>query len=227
MKFVILILFFAAVVGAFYLLGGDRYLDISELNQALDSWRAQIHQNEYFYAVMTGLIFILIMSTPLPVTAVSILSAGYLFGFVLGLTVILCSTLIAATFTFVLCRFALGESIKERANKVFKAAGAELENGGFWYALSLRLSALVPFFLLNSGQAITPITLRDFMLATLLGMIPVSMVLVNAGTQLAEIRNIADVLSPQLMLSFALVALLPLLIRAILVKTGKFANQQS
>ena len=58
--------------------------------------------------------------------------------------------------------------------------------------------------------------MRDFILSTFFGMIPISVVLVNAGSQLAHVESIGDVLNTKVMLSLFFVALVPLIIRTII-----------
>lgn len=208
------------LVGLFYVYGGAQYMNIAALDGLLQAWRAGAVNDLWGYGLVTALIYIALMSTPLPITAISILSAGYLFGLGAGVPIVLFSSLVAATVTCVLCRYVLADFVKKKAGSSLGSLFAEIETAGFWYSLSLRLSAVVPFFLLNCAQAITPIKIREFMLATFLGMIPVTFVLVNAGTRLAEIDHIKDVLDTKVMLSFMLVALLPVMIRFTLAATG-------
>ena len=74
----------------------------------------------------------------------------------------------------------------------------------------------MPFFILNCVQGLTSLKMRDFILSTFFGMIPISVVLVNAGSQLAHVESIGDVLNTKVMLSLFFVALVPLIIRTII-----------
>jgi len=47
-----------------------------------------------------------------------------------------------------------------------------IEQNGFWFALSIRLSPLFPFIAVNYLLGLTPIPLSDYVLATAVGIIP-------------------------------------------------------
>ena len=49
-----------------------------------------------------------------------------------------------------------------------------IEKNGFRYMLFIRLIPLFPYNFLNYGFAFTKIKMRDFVLGTLIGMIPIS-----------------------------------------------------
>ncbi|MDO8376720.1 MAG: FAD-dependent oxidoreductase, partial [Aquabacterium sp.] len=81
--------------------------------------------------------------------------------------------------------------------------------------LTLRLVPVFPFFLVNLLTALTPITAGRFYAVSQLGMLPGTLVFVNAGTQLAAIQSPGDVLSPALWGSFVLLGVFPLLAKAV------------
>ena len=60
-------------------------------------------------------------------------------------------------------------------------------------------------------MALTPIRTMTFFLVSLVGMLPATIVFVNAGTQLARIQSVGDILSFKLLGSFALLGLFPLI----------------
>ena len=86
-----------------------------------------------------------------------------------------------------------------------------IERDGAFYLLSLRLIPLVPFFLINLAMGLTRMRLGTFFLVSQVGMLPGTLVFVNAGTQLAAIRSTSDILSPALIGSFVLLGLFPLI----------------
>jgi uncharacterized membrane protein YdjX (TVP38/TMEM64 family) len=57
--------------------------------------------------------------------------------------------------------------------------------------------------------------------ASLLGLLPLTALYVNAGTQLARIQSPADVLSWPVAISFTLLGLFPLLMRRLLVARAR------
>lgn len=59
---------------------------------------------------------------------------------------------------------------------------------------------IVPFFMVNLLMGLTSIRTRTFFIISQLGMLAGTAVYVNAGTQLAEIESVKDILSPRYLL---------------------------
>jgi pyruvate/2-oxoglutarate dehydrogenase complex dihydrolipoamide dehydrogenase (E3) component len=70
-----------------------------------------------------------------------------------------------------------------------------------------------PFFVINLVMALTPIRLWTFYWVSQIGMLAGTVVYVNAGTQLARIDSLGDILSPALLASFAALGVFPLVAR--------------
>ena len=83
-------------------------------------------------------------------------------------------------------------------------------DGGF-YLFTLRLIPAIPFFVINLVMGLTPMKTLQFFLVSQAGMLAGTIVYVNAGTQLAQIESLSGILSPELILSFVLLGLFPLL----------------
>lgn len=146
--------------------------------------------------------------------------AGALFGPLWGSAIIIASLTVGDSLGFLVARHLLRDWIRERCSKQLTYIEREISSNGALYLLSLRLSAAVPFFVINVGMALTRMRLRIFAPVSLLGLIPSSILYVNAGSQVAVIRTPADVLSPQLIISLVLLGVLPLLMKALLTRTG-------
>jgi len=93
-----------------------------------------------------------------------------------------------------------------------------LRENGLSYLLFLRLVPAFPFFLVNLACGVTGLPLRTYALGTLFGIMPGSLVFVNAGASLAAIERVGQVASPRVLGSFALLglfALLPTIVNAV------------
>ena len=73
--------------------------------------------------------------------------------------------------------------------------------------------AAIPFFVVNLMFGVTRMRLRTFAPVSFVGLAPATALNVNAGTELSKIETPRDVLSPSLLVSFALLAFLPLAAR--------------
>lgn len=200
----------------FFAFGGDQYLSVAGARELLVGWRSYFVEEPMIAGAAISIFYFVIMLMPLPVTAIATVSSGYLFGFWMGLSIISATSLSAAIVLFLLSRHANISLIKTNSSRITNKINTEIRDAGLWYALSIRISAVVPFFILNCVQGLTSLKMRDFILSTFFGMIPISVVLVNAGSQLAHVESIEDVLNTKVMLSLFFVALVPLIIRTII-----------
>ena len=86
-----------------------------------------------------------------------------------------------------------------------------IEREGAFYLFSLRMIAVIPFWLLTLLMGVTPIGIWRFFLATAAGMLPIVVVLVHFGTQLGAIESFSlrSVFTPGLLTALALLGILP------------------
>ena len=150
--------------------------------------------------------------------------AGALFGPVWGSAIIVASLTVGDSLGFLVARHLLRDWFRERFSRRLTSIEREIVNSGALYLLALRLTAAVPFFVINVGMALTPMRLKTFAPVSLLGLIPSSILYVNAGTQVASISTPADVLSPQLIISLILLGVLPLLVKILLGRTASISD---
>ena len=88
-------------------------------------------------------------------------------------------------------------------------AGFEKEGG--LYLFSLRLVPIFPFFMINMLMGLTPIKTKTFYLVSQFGMLPASVVYVNAGVQFGRFESLSGILTPKIILSFVLLGIFPFL----------------
>ncbi|MBA2237746.1 MAG: FAD-dependent oxidoreductase, partial [Lysobacter sp.] len=120
---------------------------------------------------------------------------------------------IGATLAFLASRFVLRDSLRRRYGERLQAFDEGIERDGAFYLFTLRLVPVVPFFLVNLLAGLTGLKTRVFYLVSQVGMLPGTIAYVYAGTQLARIESPGDVLSPGLIAAFAVLGLLPLIMR--------------
>lgn len=166
------------------------------------------------FFIAFGIMFF-VYSLPLPAAALMSLTAGYVFNFSTGLLLVLTSSLMAATITFLISRYIARDWLAEKFARYMDVVDREIEAHGLLYALGIRMVPGIPFIALNSTFGITKLPLTAFCLSTFLGMIPISSILVNAGKQLNSIQSMGDILTPKLILSLLLLASFPIIVRII------------
>jgi uncharacterized membrane protein YdjX (TVP38/TMEM64 family) len=155
-------------------------------------------------------LYIVQTALSLPGAAILSLAAGALFGSVLGTVYANIAATIGATLAFLVTRYLLRDTVLARFGEKLEGLNRELENRGLNYLLFLRLVPVFPFFLINLAAGLTRLALPTFILGTMIGIIPGGFVYVNAGASLATIDSLADVVSPRVLGSFALLGLFAL-----------------
>jgi pyruvate/2-oxoglutarate dehydrogenase complex dihydrolipoamide dehydrogenase (E3) component len=123
---------------------------------------------------------------------------------------------LGATIAFLSSRYVLRDSVESRFGERLKAINAGLERDGPFYLFSLRMIPYIPFFAVNLVMGLTRIRTFTFMWVSQIGMLLGTVVYVNFGTQLADISDPRDLLSPLLLISFLLLALVPWIAKGII-----------
>jgi pyruvate/2-oxoglutarate dehydrogenase complex dihydrolipoamide dehydrogenase (E3) component/membrane protein DedA with SNARE-associated domain len=141
------------------------------------------------------------------------LTAGALFGLTLGTLIVSFASSVGATLAFLASRYVLRDAIQQRFGDRLKAINEGMAKDGTMYLFTLRLVPVFPFFLVNLLMGLTPVRTWNYYWVSQVGMFAATLVYVNAGTQLAQISSVAGIVSPGLLLSFALLGVFPLIAR--------------
>ena len=200
-----------AIASTCYARYGD--IDVSRLHEvlpAVDEWYQRRPVASLFVFILS---YIVIAALAIPLAAITTVSAGAVFGFWLGLLVVSFSSTIGATLAFSAARYLLRDWAEARLLRKAKHIEAGLDQDGPLYLASLRLMPVVPFFVVNIAMGMTTIRTSTFFLVSQAAMLPSSIVYVSAGTQLASVHSLSDIVSPPLLLTFALLALFPWIAR--------------
>jgi pyruvate/2-oxoglutarate dehydrogenase complex dihydrolipoamide dehydrogenase (E3) component len=117
---------------------------------------------------------------------------------------------------FLVSRYLLRDTIKKRFPERLAAIDTGVEKEGAFYLFTLRLVPVFPFFLINLLMGLTAIKSWTFYWVSQIGMLAGTFVFVNAGTQLAQIDSLSGILSLDLILSFALLGVFPLIAKSLI-----------
>jgi len=204
-KKVLILLIFVGGFSAFFLLGGDQYLNFSTLKTNRD--RLSAYTLNHYWSILIGAMAVYSASTALslPVATLLSLTIGFLFGLWVGTGIILFSATLGATLAFLAARYVLADVVSRRMGMMAKKLIAEFHRNDFNYLLFLRLVPLFPFWLINLATAFTPIKVQTYVAATAIGIIPGAFVFTNLGRSLGRID------SPDQLLSFKTISALILL----------------
>ena len=112
------------------------------------------------------------------------MGAGVLFGVVKGSLIVYFSAAASATAAFLVGRYLARDLVtrKMEGNRIFLMLDEAVASDGWKIVGLTRLSTLFPYNLLNYAYGLTRVSLRDYVLASFFGMMPVSTVYVYLGS---------------------------------------------
>jgi uncharacterized membrane protein YdjX (TVP38/TMEM64 family) len=208
-----------AVVFAF---DRDRYLTFAALRENRAALTSFVAANGVLASVAYVLIYATAVALSLPGGAVLTMAGGFLFGTVLGSVLVVLAATVGATLLFLIAKTALGDPLRARAGPFLKKMEAGFQENALPYLLVLRLIPLFPFFIVNLVPAFLGVSLRTYVLATFVGIMPGSLVYASVGAGLGSVFDRSEafapssILTPQIavaLVGLAVLALLPVLHR--------------
>ncbi|GGK67654.1 FAD-dependent oxidoreductase [Amphritea balenae] len=210
-----LLLVIAALIGAFFMFDLGSYLSLDYIKGQQDALQGWVADNQLLAVAAFMLIYIAVTALSLPGAAVMTLAGGAVFGLFSGLIMVSFASSIGATLAFLMARYLFREPLTNKFSSYIEPINRGIEKDGISYLFTLRLVPLFPFFVINAVLGLTRMKAKTFYWVSQLGMLPGTVIFVNAGTQLAAIEQPGDILSPGLILSFCLLGIFPWIAKAI------------
>ncbi|MCS6946612.1 MAG: TVP38/TMEM64 family protein [Steroidobacteraceae bacterium] len=140
----------------------------------------------------TAYVLLYVLATVFLVPALPLtLAAGAIFGIGIGFALVSIGSTLGATAAFLFGRTVARDWVARRVGEraMFRALERTLAARGFWIVLLTRLSPLFPFVLLNYAYGISAVRLRDYVLASWIGMMPGTLAYVYAGSLAANVTE--------------------------------------
>ena len=229
------------ILGLFYLLvvSSFLYFFLSKFTlEELTSYEFIKNNRDYFFELKSSNLFLLTL-TFLFLTVIWILMAGFaspiallagfIFGKWLGTFILVFGMSIGATFLYIFANYFLKEIIKEKFLNKFKDLEAKFKRSEFNYLLIYRFIGGIPFVISNVLPCIFNVKIKNFFLATIIGIIPQIFLMVSIGSgiekiidQNLEAPRIKDLIfSPDIyfpLVSFFLLIILTIILRKFFYK---------
>lgn len=205
-----------AVAAVVWILDAGQWLSLAHLKSRHASLVAQVAAQPFLAAALFFALYATVAALCVPGTPLLTLAAGTLFGLVPGVLIVSFSSALGATLAFLMSRFLLRDWVQRRFATQLAAINRGIERDGAFYLIFLGLTPVFPYFLINLVMGITPMRVTTFYWASQAGMLIETILVVNAGTELAKVDSLAGLLSPPLLVSLALIGLVPLVLRWVL-----------
>jgi uncharacterized membrane protein YdjX (TVP38/TMEM64 family) len=145
-----------------------------------------------------GLVWLALSYTPASLlffpASLLTLGGGYAFGLVKTTVAVSLGSTLGATAAFLAGRTLLRGFIEHKVSSDARFRGLDqaVADQGFRIVILTRLSPVLPFNLLNYAFGLTRVRLRDFVLASWIGMFPGTVLYVSIG---AAAKNLSDILA--------------------------------
>ena len=199
--------------------------NLDKLKENINFLKIWVDKEFYLIRISFFILYILFSGLSFPfVPTILTIAAGAMFGVIEGVIIVSFASTIGACVCFLLSRYLLKEFINEKFQKTKFIIDNKFSINGIYYLLSLRLIPTISFVLINLIMGVLPISLFRFYYISQLGMLPATVIYVNAGSEISRVNNINDVMSFTLIMSFILVATLPLLIKFAINYVEKLKN---
>ena len=196
----------------------DDILSLEAIKQRYQELQSLIDANPFFYYFIFFIIYIVVTALALPISLLKTLLAGALFGLLPGVILTSFASTIGSTLCFLLSRYLFKDYVQGKYQKYLGKINQGIKDEGLLYLLFLRLSPIFPFFVINLTFGLTHMKWTNFYWISQLGMLPATILFVNAGVQLAQINDVKDILTLNIIISFSALGLLPIITKRIYEK---------
>jgi dihydrolipoamide dehydrogenase len=211
----------AALIASVFIFDLTQYLTLEQLKQQRTELSNLFAEQPLLMFGGYFALYVLCTALSIPGATILTLGAGAIFGLAWGLLLASFASSVGALLAFLSARWLLHDWVQERFRQRLKTINEGVQRDGAFYLLSLRLVPLFPFFVINLVMGLTKIKTWTYYWVSQVGMLLATAVYVNAGTQLAEVESLGDVLSADLLGALVLLGLVPLIAKLILTLLKK------
>ncbi|MBU0676268.1 MAG: TVP38/TMEM64 family protein [Proteobacteria bacterium] len=204
------------VVAAFRHFDLGQYLTLDYIKSSQERFQSLYQMNRFQVIAAYMAIYILVTALSLPGAAILTLAGGGLFGLMVGTVVVSFASTIGATLACLFSRFILRDWVQKRFGAKLVTINSGINQEGAFYLFSLRLVPVFPFFVINLLMGLTRMSLFTYFWVSQIGMLAGTIVYVNAGKELAKIDSLSGIMSPGLLISFAVLGLFPITVKKLL-----------
>ena len=203
----------AALSIAGFLLVPRDLLSLDALKHSHAALVAWYSQHTLLAVCLYFLLYVLMTALSVPGATLITLLGAAVMPFWLAVIVVSFASTLGALLAMLSSRYLLADWVSQRFPGQMARVNEGIAREGAFYLFALRLIPLFPFFLVNLLAGVTKIGVAQYWWVSQLGMLPATLIYLNAGRALSQLHSLSDVLSVGMLLAFALIGLLPLLSR--------------
>jgi uncharacterized membrane protein YdjX (TVP38/TMEM64 family) len=228
LRLVTLALLVMSMIAVYYRFGDILTFDyLAYQESALRQFRTE---RPWLAVVAATFIYMAVAGLSIPGATVLTLVYGWYFGFWQGVIIVSIGSTGGATIAFLLTRYFFRDMVQRKFSSRLQSVQDAMQREGAFYLFSLRLMPAIPFFVINALMGLTRIRVATFWWISQIGMLPATVAYVYAGSQFPSLQKMAsegvgNVLSWQLLLAFAIIGILPLILKWMLTRYRTFSSE--
>ena len=174
-------------LAAFLLLGLERYVSYDMLVRHKVTLTTWVADHRPLAALAFLLAYAVMVAFSLPVAMLATPVGGFLFGTWAGAGLSVIGATLGSMAVFLAARYAFRDLFRARAGATLARFEKGFRESDFNYLLFLRLVPVFPFWLINIVPALLGMRLRNYALATMIGIVPASIVYAGVGAGLGAV----------------------------------------
>ncbi len=231
-----------------YAMGWHRYFSFDQLAANRKMIAGHVADHFVLSVLGFALAYAAVTSLSLPVGSFFTILGGFLFGPLIGGTATVVGATIGALLIFFIVRTSLGEALASRAGPFMEKLRDGFKQNALSYMFFLRLAPVFPFWLVNIAPALLGVKTMTYFIGTFFGIMPATYTFAYIGAGLGSVIdaqgraydicinrndtegirpletgcsvsfNPSDLVTPELLIAFAglaLIALLPVILNKI------------
>jgi uncharacterized membrane protein YdjX (TVP38/TMEM64 family) len=219
----------AAGLAAFFAFDLNSYISLDALKTHQDQLKLWVDN----YGVLTGVAFMAIYAVAvafsIPGAVFITIAGGLMFGPYLATVYVVIGATIGALAVFLAARYAFQDFFRQKVGSAAKRMEAGFRENELSYMFILRLVPLFPFWLVNLVPAFLGVSVRTYVIGTLIGIIPGAFVYSLVGDGAGAVLeaggdlNLAIIFEPRFLapiVGLAVLACVPIVYKRIKTRRG-------
>ena len=188
------------------------YNDIIFIINENISYLKDIYGKEtYYFEIVFFISYIILTSLSLPVALILGLLSGVIFDPVKAVFIVSLASSIGACVAFAISRYLFRSHLLNKYENQYRKINHGFTQHGAYYLFALRMVPLFPYFIINFISGLTTINIRIFFIISLLGMLPMTVIIIMIGNNLGNmILNNVDI-NTNLIILLSIFGLLPII----------------
>ncbi len=194
-KWLPLVAVVALLVGG-YLAGLQEYFSLSNIIKHRASIAEFVSNNIVTASFSYMLLYVLVVATSFPGASVLTITSGFIFGVVFGGFLTVIGATLGAVIIFLIAKTSFGDFLQQKAGGFINKMIEGFQKNAFQYLLTLRLTPLFPFWVVNIVPAMLNMKLSSYTIATLIGIIPGTFAIAYIGAGLDSVIAAQEAVNP-------------------------------